>query len=67
MLRLLYEKLFIFQFSPKANYCTDVQNLWKKWNGAGENRTPVPKQSTTHVYANSQMFNLGTTSLHLTN
>ena len=39
----------------------------KRWNGAGENRTPVPKQSTIHVYANSQMFNFGTASLHLTN
>ena len=36
-------------------------------NGAGENRTPVPKQSTTHVYASSGMFNFGSASLHLTN
>ena len=36
-------------------------------NGAGENRTPVPIQSTIHVYASSQVFNLGTVSLHLTN
>ena len=38
-----------------------------KDNGAGENRTPVPKQSTVHVYTNSQMFNLGEVTVQLTN
>ena len=36
-------------------------------NGAGENRTPVPKQSTFHVYASSQVFNLDVVEVHLTN
>ena len=36
-------------------------------NGAGENRTPVPKQSTIHVYASSQVFNFGDVGVHLTN